>query len=392
MSVSATKPPTSSAGRLLSAAVFALALAGCASEPPREMKQPVPKPPPAVSQKPPAKAVLRPKPLTGPELVASLLPPSVQDKSGWTADIVAAFDALNIAPSRENVCAVLAEIGQESSFQSVPVVPGLPRIVRGELDARRKSYGIPAWLMDKSLAMRSPDGRTYSARIDALRTENDVNDLYEDMISEIPFGKKLFAGYNPVRTGGPMQVSAGFASAYAAKRRYPFAHEGPLRDALFSRKGGLYFGVAYLLDYPANYPGMRFRFADYHAGRYSSRNAAFQKAVSALSGIPLQADGDLLRYEDGVALEDDSRTLRALLAIAPRLNMDRAGIFRDLQLEKSYAFEHSRLYARICALTPAMPRAHVPEIEVRGHKFTRRLTTRSYVDRVDGRYRDCLEK
>lgn len=374
------------------AAVIALALAGCASEPPKEMAKPVPKPPPAVTQKPPVKVAPRPRPLSGPELVGSLIPSFVQDKSGWTADIVAAFDALHIEPNRENVCAVLAEIDQESAFQSIPVVPGLPRIVRGELDARRKNYGIPDWLMDKSLAMRSPDGRSYSARIDALRTENDVNDLYEDMISEVPFGKKLFAGYNPVRTGGPMQVNAAFASAHAAKRRYPFAHDGPLRDALFSRKGGLYFGVAYLLDYPANYPDMRFRFADYHAGRYSSRNAAFQKAVSSLSGIPLQADGDLLRYEDGIALEDDSRTLRALLAIAPRLNMDRDGIFRDLRLEKSYAFERSRLYARVCALTPALPRAQVPEIEVRGPKFTRRLTTRSYVDRVEGRYRDCLKR
>lgn len=376
----------------MSVAVFALVLAGCASEPPKDVGKPVPKPPPAESQKPPAKVVPRPRPLTGPELVGSLLPSFVQDKSGWTADIVAAFDALNIVPNRENVCAVLAEIEQESAFQSIPAVPGLPKIVRGELEARRKNYGIPVWIMDKSLAMRSPDGRTYSARIDALRTENDVNDLYGDMISEIPFGKKLFAGYNPVRTGGPMQVNASFASAYAAKRRYPFAHDGPLRNALFSRKGGLYFGVAYLLDYPTSYPGMSFRFADYHAGRYSSRNAAFQKAVSHLSGIPLKADGDLLSYEDGVALEDDSRTMRALLAIAPRLNMDRDGIFRDLRLEKSRAFEQSRLYARVRALAPLMPRAQVPEIEVRGPKFTRRLTTGSYVGRVDSRYRNCLKR
>jgi hypothetical protein len=381
-------------GQLLLAVVFALVLAGCANEPLKVVEKPVPKPPPpsVTPKKPPVKVVPLPKPLTGPELVGSLLPPFVQDKSGWAADIVAAFDALNIPPTKGNVCAVLAEIEQESTFQAIPVVPGLPKIVRTELEARWDSYGIPWWIMDRSLAMRSPTGQTYSARIDALRTENDVNDLYEDMISEIPMGKKLFADYNPVRTGGPMQVNASFAKSYAAKRGNPFAYDGSLRNTLFSRKGGLYFGVAYLLDYPASYESMSFRFADYHAGRYSSRNAAFQKAVSALSGIPLKADGDLLSYEDGVALDDDSQTLRALLALAPRLKMDRAGIFRNLKLEKSYAFERSPLYAKVCALTPSMPRAQVPEIEVRGLKFTQRLTTGLYVNRVDSRYRNCLKK
>jgi len=377
----------------LSVVVFALVLAGCASEPPKDMGKTVPKSHSAAAQKPPVKVIVpRPKPLTSPELVGSLLPSFVQDKRGWTVDIVAAFEALNIALTKGNVCAVLAEIEQESAFQSIPVVPGLPKIVRGELEARRKSYGIPRWVMDKSLAMYSPTGKTYSARIDALRTENDVNDLYEDMISEIPLGKKLFADYNPVRTGGPMQVNASFANSHVATRRYPFVYDGSLRNALFSRKGGLYFGVAYLLDYPASYQSMSFRFADYHAGRYSSRNAAFQKAVSSLSGVSFNPDGDLLSYEDGVVREDDSQTMQALLEIAPRLNMDRAGIFRNLLLEKSQAFEQSRLYVRVFALAPSMPRACVPEIVVKGPKFTRVLTTASYVKRVDSRYRNCLKK
>lgn len=333
-----------------------------------------------------------PKPLSGPELVRSLLPSALEDRNGWTADIVAAFNALNIPPNRENVCAVLATIEQESAFQSEPAVPGLGKIVRKELEARRDRYGIPQWVMEKSLAMQSPNGLTYNQRIDILRTENDVNDLYEDMISEIPLGKKFLADYNPVRTGGPMQVNANFANSYAAEKRYPFGSDGALRNALFSRKGGLYFGIAYLLDYPASYESMSFRFADYNAGRYSSRNAAFQKAVSSLSGIPLKPDGDLLIYEDGAALEKDSRTMRALLAIAPRLRMEKNVIFRSLLLEKSPLFEQTHLYRRVFAMTPAMPRAAVPEITVRGPKVSRKLTTASYVKRVEGRYRNCLKK
>lgn len=378
--------------RLLAVTV-ALVLAGCASEPPKDTRTVVKvPPPPPVTHKATVKVVPPPEPLTPLELVGSLLPPGLEDRGGWAADIVAAFEALRIAPNRTNVCAVLAEIEQESSFQSEPVVFGLPRIVRQELEARRQKYGIPQWLMDKSLAMRSPNGKTYNERIDTLRTENDVNDLYQDMISEIPLGKKFLADYNPVRTGGPMQVNVSFASSHAATRRYPFAHDGSLRNTLFTRRGGLYFGIAYLLDYPANYESMRFRFADYNAGRYSSRNAAFQKAVSSLSGTPLRLDGDLLNYRDGVAIEDASRTMQALLAIAPRLNMDRDEIFRNLMLEKSFAFEQSLLYRRVYARAFSMPRATIPEIVVRGPKVTRKLTTASYVQKVERRYRNCLKK
>lgn len=373
-------------------ALIVVLLAGCASEPAREPARPAAKPPAPASHGLPARKAAAPKPLTGTELVESLLPQSLPDKGGWAADIMAAFEALHIAPTRSNVCAVIAEIEQESSFQSDPSVPGLGRIVRRELEVRSGKYGIPQWLMEKSLAMQSPDGRTYDARIDALRTENDVSELYEDMISEIPFGKKLFADYNPVRTGGPMQVSANFADAHMAARRYHNPRDGSLRKVLFTRKGGLYFGVAYLLDYPAAYDSMRFRFADYHAGRYSSRNAAFQQAVSSLSGIALSRDGDLLAYEHGVVRDKPSRTMSALLSIAGRLGMSGKDISRDLQLEKSAAFERSQLYRRVYALVPQMPHAAVPEIAVRGPKFTRKLTTASYVRRVDGRYRDCLKR
>lgn len=367
-----------------------LMLAGCSSQPAKETAPAIPKP--IAPRKPIAKPVPKPKPLTGLPLINSLLPPKLADRNGWAADIFAAFDALKISPNKENFCAVVAEIEQESSFQAEPMVPGLSKIVRHELNTRREKYRIPQWLMDSSLDAQSPNGRTYNQRIDTLKTENEVNTLYEDMISEIPFGKDLLADYNPVHTGGPMQVSANFVNTYVATKPYPYGIKSSLRNELFTRKGGLFFGVAYLLDYPANYASMTYRFADFNAGIYSSRNAAFQKALSSLSGIVLDPDGDLLRYKNGVALEESpSQTMQALLAIAPRLNMDKAELYRDLLLEKSPAFEQSPLYKKLFALAPTSPRACVPEIVLTSPKFTRKLTTVNYAKQVEGRYQRCLK-
>ena len=61
------------------------------------------------------------------------LPRYVQDRTGWTTDIYAAFRALTVTPSHENICAVVAVIEQESSFRVDPVVPGLGRIAKKEI-------------------------------------------------------------------------------------------------------------------------------------------------------------------------------------------------------------------------------------------------------------------
>jgi len=336
-----------------------------------------------------------PDQLDGRALVDRVLPVEIADRPGWATDIFAAFAALQIAPTPENLCAVASVIAQESSFQADPSVPGLSRIVWKELERRREKYAIPQLVLDLALGKTSPDGSSYKARIDVLRTEKQMNTLYEDMISELPGGKTLFAGYNPVRTGGPMQVSVEFAEAQVGNRRYPYPRQGSVRDEVFSRRGGLYFGIAILLDYPASYSQMIYRFADFNAGRYSSRNAAFQDAVASLGGQRLALDGDLLRYRNGKPAAQASDTLRALLALRTRLQLSAADIENDLRLEKSFAFEQSPLYGQLFSLADAAsgkkwPREALPSIELKSPKITRPLTTAWFARRVDSRYRSCL--
>ena len=153
--------------------------------------------------------------------IAGLLPQSLADRPGWAVDIYAAFDALRIEPSAGNVCAVLAVTEQESTYRADPAVPGLGRIAREELDRRAERAGVPQVLVRAALALRSPDSRTWGERIDAARSERELSDLFEDFIGQVPLGERFFAGYNSVRTGGPMQVSVAFAQTHVQTHPYP---------------------------------------------------------------------------------------------------------------------------------------------------------------------------
>ena len=53
----------------------------------------------------------------GRALVSRLLPDGVKDRAGWATDIYAAFAALDIPPTTENICAAIAVTAQESGFQ-----------------------------------------------------------------------------------------------------------------------------------------------------------------------------------------------------------------------------------------------------------------------------------
>ncbi len=213
-----------------------------------------------------------------------LLPTTLKDRQGWAEDIQVAFAAQRLEPSRSNLCAVLAVTEQESTFSADPQVPNLGRIAREEIDRRAARLHIPGLLVDGALNTRSANGQTYQQRLQAVRSEGQLSALFDDFLAGLPLGESLLGGFNPVRTGGPMQVSVDFAQRHA--QDYPYAHEGSLRQEVFTRRGGLYFGIAHLLGYPAHYERPLYRFADYNAGWYASRTPPRHEAGAAQSADP----------------------------------------------------------------------------------------------------------
>lgn len=350
--------------------VATVALAGCSAPPP------------------PSPAEVRAR-------ITRLLPATLIDRRGWAADIHAAFAAQEIRPVTPNLCAVLAVIEQETGYDHDPVVPGLAKIALAEIDRRAERIGVPPFVVRAALAFESPDGTPYGQRIATVRTEQDLDLIYQDFIDSVPMGRRLLGGTNPVRTGGPMQVSIGFSENHAQARPYPYPVAGSIRQEVFSRRGGLYFGIAHLLGYPTSYPRLLYRFADFNAGLYASRNAAFQQAVSVASGIPLELDGDLVRYGGG--RDDIGPTEVAVRSLAPALGLSSSRIHRALQQGRSQRFERSGLYRQVFALAERearkpLPREVMPRIRLDSPKITRKLTTEWFATRVEKRYRSCMAR
>lgn len=334
----------------------------------------------------------------GSALLDKLLPRGIPARREWHGDIMTAFSHLKIPYAPQYFCAVLAVAEQESGFNPDPVVPNLSKIVWGQIEERRQKYFIPSLVVDAAMLKKSPNGQTYKERVNALRTKKQMNALFEDMIRELPFGQTIFEHKNPIRDGGPMQVSVAFAETQVRAWPYPYSYTS-LRDEVFSLRGSVYFGTAILLQYPISYPDMVYRFADYNAGRYASRNAAFQQTVQHLSGQKLALDGDIMLYSDKmnrVLSGATSDTQRALNGLAGRLRMSPDEMARDLRQEKLAAFSQTEVYKRVFALADqsgkAAPRQIIPQIVLISPKFTHQLTTEWFARRVDGRYEKCMER
>ena len=371
----------------LCALLAAAVLAGCASEP--TPPTPTVEEAAAIAKQP--KAMQPRKPADMKSRIVRFLPRQVQDKPGWANDVVTALSTQGLTVNDHNVCSVLAVAEQEATYQADPVVPGLGKIAWKEINARAAKLLIPEFVVRTALSIKSPTGKSYAARIDALRTEREMSEIFEDMIGAVPMGKQLFGNLNPVRTGGPMQVSIAFAEANA--RGYPYPVKESIRHEVFTRRGGIWFGTKHIFGYPADYPDTLYRFADFNAGWYASRNAAFQAAVSRVSGKPLALDGDLVRYDSDLP----GKTELAVHSIASRVNMSKQAIHQSLLKGDSADFAQTDLYHRVFTLADKQagkrqPRAVLPGIQLKSPKITRNLTTAWFAKRVDDREQACVRK
>ena len=323
--------------------------------------------------------------------IVHLLPASATNRQGWATDIQVAFEAQALAPTTENLCSVIAIIEQESNFQADPQVPGLGRIARQEIDRRAARLHLPGFVVDAALSLASPTGKTYAQRIASVRSERELSDVFDDFIGMAPLGQQLFGTLNPVHTAGPMQVAVAFAQSNA--RLYPYPHEGSIRQEVFSRRGGVYYGTLHLLGYPTHYPETLYRFADFNAGHYASRNAAFQAALNRLVKAKLALDGDLVDYGSMTP----GMTELAVRSLTSRMGVSNSEIHQALAKGEQLDFEDTDVYRRVYALAEQvaghpLPRAMLPGITLESPKITRHLTTAWFATRVDQRRARCVAR
>lgn len=339
----------------------------------------------------------------------------VEDANGWAIDLHDALIQNELGVNPENVCAAIAVIDQESGFVADPVVPGLGKLSEEALRNKLGKYPIAGRAVLSWLERTPSPDASFMARIRTARTERDLDLAYRalvdhlgksaslDLVMQLGLLNRLIEERNEIDTAGSMQVSVKFALEQERKRRWfpaTLSDVYALRDQLYTRHGGMFYGIRQLLGYETGYDRKIYRFADYNAGRYASRNAAFQRAVARLSGQKLALDGDLLSYgKDGKPLAKATQTELALRKLAARnaFGLSDEQLRGDLLREKELNFTGTRTYiavrdayAAILGSRPAF--AVIPDIRLSSPKLSHEFTTRRFAESVDSRYQACMAR
>ncbi len=345
-------------------------------------------------------------------LAARMVPPA-RDARGWGTDVFRALERNGIRPTRSNFCSVMATIEQESTYTANPEVQGLGSMAEKEITAKLSRLPVfnqaavhgARWF----LANKPTPEKSYLKLIRAAKTERDLDLVFRNLaffmfrefattrLLNTPALARRADGVNPVSTLGSMQVSIAYVVGEVEKvrkRRLGLAEIWKLRDELYTRSGGVNYGTRMLLGYRAAYPSRVYVFADFNAGRYASRNAAFQHMVNELSGRNLALDGDLLIYDGASPRTVASSTEKALRRLA--LGLTDEEIRADLLKEKDYAFRHTQLYAGVAKAYAgktgrAAPYAMIPQIKLKSPKLSQNMTTERFARAVMRRYERCVK-
>ena len=352
--------------------------------------------------------------------IKQLLPPRINERSAWAKDIFDITEQLDIPQTKENICSIVAVADQESNFVADPRVAGLGekavKEVEDRLDEKFKDKlgdaigGTLAGYFQEVLKNQPSPDNNYLSQMRRVKTERQLDELYREIFSYMSkhyhvsaltgaaklVGQDFAEKLNPVTTLGSMQVHIG----YAKEHKRQSGNIAALRSDLYSRYGGLYYGIHRLMMYPADYNKAIYRFADYNSGMYSSRNAAFQSMLNALTNTKLDLDGDLLLYtKDGSIRSTISQSERELTSIFASNNMlvTPRQIRTDLKKEKKKDFEDTatyravtKLYQEKMAKEPMY--AIMPEVVISGPKLSRDYNTNWFATRVNGRYQSCMQR
>ena len=340
---------------------------------------------------------------------------NVKEPKGWAADLLDVLKLHDLTASKENICAAIAVIDQESSFVANPAVAGLGKISEAALRAKMDRVPVLGRLALRFLETTPSKSDNYLARVRSARTERDLDLTFRAMVADAAKQSSLgiivnsgllnkqIEGRNEIDTIGSMQVSVDFALEVARRRRWlPMSLDDvyALRDELYTRHGGMYYGVLLLLGYETGYDRKLYRFADFNAGRYASRNAALQRQIAELSGEALATDGDLLLYDsDGKVKDAASKSEKALRKAlqGSSFELTDEDIHKDLLREKENRFVQTLTYSALRAtyekatgIKPAY--AMVPNIALTSPKIRSKMTTKIFAESVNRRYQSCMAR
>ena len=354
------------------------------------------------------------------EQIKKVIPARVNDRQSWAQDIFDIMQELSIPKTKQNVCSVVAVVDQESNFVADPTVPGLGEKAVQEITSRLKEKfeaklgetigGTVAEYFEDVLKNQPSPDNNYMSQMRKVKTERELDLLYRQIFDYMSkhyhvsaltgaaklVGQDIGEKMNPITTLGSMQVHINYAKEH--KRQSGSIAE--LRNDLYTQYGGLYYGIHRLMKYPADYDKAIYRFADYNSGMYSSRNAAFQRMLNAMTKTEISLDGDLLLYtKNGDIKATQSQTEKELIAIFAQNNIlvTPRQIRSDLKKEKEKKFEDTQTYLAVQKLyqnkTQKEPiYATMPQVVISGPKLSRDYNTNWFASRVNGRYETCMQR
>ena len=354
------------------------------------------------------------------EQIKKVIPARVNDRQSWAQDIFDIMQELSIPKTKQNVCSVVAVVDQESNFVADPTVPGLGEKAVQEINSRLKEKfeaklgetigGTVAEYFEDVLKNQPSPDNNYMSQMRKVKTERELDLLYRQIFDYMSkhyhvsaltgaaklVGQDIGEKMNPITTLGSMQVHINYAKEH--KRQSGSIAE--LRNDLYTQYGGLYYGIHRLMEYPADYDKAIYRFADYNSGMYSSRNAAFQSMLNAMTKTEISLDGDLLLYtKNGDIRATPSQTEKELIAIFAQNNIlvTPRQIRTDLKKEKEKSFEDTQTYLAVQKLYQNKTKkepiyATMPQVVISGPKLSRDYNTNWFASRVNGRYETCMQR